>query len=124
MPTAPLSLCVVTGCPNRVTSGRCEEHRLEERRDTDHCRPSAARRGYNREWQHTRAAYLKAHPLCECEECEALPVWRRPTATDVDHIDGLGPNGPHGHDWTNLQALTHSHHARKTATQDGGFGRH
>jgi ribose 1,5-bisphosphokinase PhnN len=43
-------------------------------------------------------------------------------ATDVDHIDGEGPLGPRGHDWTNLRALCHSHHSKRTARdQPGGF---
>jgi 5-methylcytosine-specific restriction protein A len=60
--------------------------------------------------------------LCECEECEAQPEAWRQIAKEVDHIDGLGPSGPRGFDWTNLQALSKSHHSRKTASQDGGFG--
>jgi 5-methylcytosine-specific restriction protein A len=123
MPYAPKSLCVVTGCPEFVTSGRCEMHRLEVRRESDKRRPNASQRGYDYDWKKTRDAYLAAHPQCECPECSALPTWRRPTATDVDHIDARGPRGPRGHDWTNLQSLTASHHARKTAREDGGFGR-
>ena len=95
----------------------------QTRRERDARRPNANHRGYDVRWQATRRAYLKAHPLCECDECAALPQWNRPEATDVDHIDGQGTKGARGHDWSNLQALTHAHHARKTATQDGGFGR-
>lgn len=62
------------------------------------------------------------HPLCECEHCQQLPPWARQQATDVDHIDGLGPLGPRGYDWDNLQALSHAHHSHKTATFDGGYG--
>jgi len=39
----------------------------------------------------------------------------------VDHIDGGGPSGDNR--WANLQALCQSHHAAKTAANDGGFGR-
>ncbi|TFB96539.1 HNH endonuclease [Cryobacterium sp. MDB2-A-2] len=49
-------------------------------------------------------------------------MWKRQEATQVDHIDGLGPNGPRGFDNNNLQALSASHHSRKTASRDGGFG--
>lgn len=42
-------------------------------------------------------------------------------ATDVDHIV---PREQGGSDqWSNLQALCHSCHSKKTATEDGGFGR-
>jgi 5-methylcytosine-specific restriction protein A len=119
MPYAPLSLCLVTGCANLVPRGRCAEHEAQVRKE----RPSATARGYDREWRKTRDAFLRVHPMCECEECAALPSWKRPVATDVDHRDGMGPHGPRGHDWSNLAALTHAHHARKTAAQDGGFGR-
>jgi 5-methylcytosine-specific restriction protein A len=119
MPYAPLSLCNVPGCGVMVPRGKCPEHQAEARKD----RPSAAARGYDVQWRKTRAAFLRVHPQCECPECAALPTWQRPTATDVDHRDGRGPLGPRGYDWSNLQALTASHHARKTATQDGGFGR-
>jgi hypothetical protein len=45
-------------------------------------------------------------------------------ATDVDHIDGRGPKGPRGHDWSNLRALCHSHHSKRTARdQPGGFSK-
>lgn len=40
---------------------------------------------------------------------------------DVDHIDGSGPRGDNSD--ANLMALCHSHHSRKTALKDGGFGR-
>lgn len=123
MPTAPLSLCAVTGCSQLVPYGRCEEHRLEQRRDSDARRPSAARRGYDRSWRTIRDDYLTEHPYCQDPRCAALPIWRRTLATDVDHVDGLGPDGPGGNDWANLQALCHPHHSEKTARHDGGFGR-
>lgn len=123
MPTSPLQLCTVSGCPNLVGYGKCDTHRLEARRDSDRTRPDATQRGYNHQWRQTRRAYLEQHPLCECDDCQRLPTWQRPTAVDVDHIDGLGPAGPRGHDWSNLQALTHAHHTAKTNKYDGGFGR-
>lgn len=86
-------------------------------------RESARDRGYDRRWERTRRAYLRAHPLCECEHCLTLPDDMRPAATDIDHIDGLGPSGPRGHDRTNLRAMSHSHHSRRTA-QDQPAGWH
>lgn len=53
-----------------------------------------------------------------------LPAHKRPLAEDVHHRDGLGPDGPRGHKWDNLQALTHNHHATVTARQQpAGFNR-
>lgn len=123
MPMSPPSLCT-KGCGTLVYGGgQCPDCLRETRADRDRGRPSSAARGYDSKWQRTRAEFLADHTTCECAECELLPYWNRPAATDVDHIDGLGPKGPRGHDFSNLQALTHGHHSRKTATQDGGFGR-
>lgn len=77
-------------------------------------RPSARARGYDTKWERTRAEYLRSHPLCQDE---AGCIQR---ATDVDHIDGLGPKGPRGHDPSNLRSLCHSHHSQKTYRSEGG----
>ena len=110
-------VCNQRGCTAGAhdPTGKCETHRLEARRTADQRRPTAHQRGYDKTWQRTRASYLAAHPWCECGCGER--------STDVDHIDGLGPNGPRGHDPTNLQALSHACHSRKTAAHDGAFGR-
>jgi 5-methylcytosine-specific restriction protein A len=85
-------------------------------------RRTSQRKGYDAGWRKARAAYLRAHPLCECAECEAVPIPLRPAATEVDHIDGLGPLGPRGYDWSNLRAMTKAHHSRETArNQPGGW---
>lgn len=73
-------------------------------------------------WRQTSRAYLAEHPLCECVRCAAVPEYLRDIATETDHVDGLGPSGPRGFDWGNLQALSKRHHAVKTAKHDGGFG--
>lgn len=112
-----LTVCAQPGCPTLATyRGRCDKHR------TDHARPNSTARGYDARWTRTRAAYLAAHPTCECDQCLELPLHARPRAADVHHRDGLGPLGPRGHDWTNLQALTHEHHSQQTSRdQPGGF---
>ncbi|KAB8186984.1 HNH endonuclease [Nonomuraea phyllanthi] len=118
MPRRSLTVCSTPSCAELTSGGRCAVCRREAERQ----RGSASQRGYDAAWQRTRAAYLKNHPRCECEDCEALPYEQRPAATDVDHIDGLGPNGPRGHDPSNLRALTKSHHSRRTARdQPGGW---
>lgn len=120
MPRA-MKVCSCTGktcdahegsCPEIVPTGRCAacDQAAERRRGT------AAQRGYDSRWEATAKAYLGTHPLCECKpDCYAL-------ATDVDHIDGLGPKGPRGHDPDNLRALSRSHHSKRTAQdQPGGW---
>ncbi|QEG26520.1 HNH endonuclease [Gemmata obscuriglobus] len=82
-------------------------------------RPSAAKRGYDGRWNRTRAVKLARNPLCEdCDE-RGLTCG----ATEVDHIDGLGPLGPKGHDLDNLRSLCKPCHSRKTVREDGGLGR-
>jgi 5-methylcytosine-specific restriction protein A len=78
--------------------------------------------GRDARWQRESKRYLRVHPYCECVECVLIPEPLRPTATEVDHIDGLGPIGPRGYDWSNLRAMTKAHHARETArNQPGGW---
>lgn len=56
-------------------------------------------------------------PLCAA----CLAIGRITTATEVDHIMPLAKGG--SNDLTNLQSLCKRCHSRKTATEDGGFGR-
>jgi 5-methylcytosine-specific restriction protein A len=127
MPTRPAPFCRGNNrrCPNKAThNGLCKAHHDEAEREYDAKRPDAAARGYDAQWRETKRKYLAEHPYCECDECLAQPVWKRPPAVDVDHKDGLGPKGPRGHDPENLRAMSHSHHSRRTAQdQPGGWNR-
>lgn len=119
MPRPPLTRpCRIPRCPHDAEprSALCTQHRNEQRRTADSTRPNAATRGYDARWQNTRTAYLTEHPRCQWPGCH------RP-ATDVDHLDGLGPLAPRGHDWTNLRGLCHSHHSTRTNADHGGLGR-
>lgn len=110
-----LSPCVEPGCPNLTDAGKCAIHRREARRRSDRRRPTADQRGYDRRWRQTRRAYLRGHPGCEVIDCDA-------PATMVDHIDGLGPLGPYGHDEFNLRSMCDTCHGRRTARdQPGGW---
>ena len=123
MPVSPPSICTAPGCGTLVYgSGRCPDCLSESRRESQARRPEGHARAYGTRWSGFSKAYLKRHPLCECDECAALPQWQRQASTEVDHIDGLGPDGPRGYDWDNCMALSKSHHSRKTALHDGGFG--
>ena len=124
MPTSPPSICTNHGCGQLVYGGgRCAECLAETRRESDRGRPNGTQRGWSKEWAKFRIAYLADHPWCTSAKCSALPLWNRPEATDVDHIDGSGRNGPRAYDLTNLQALCHPCHSEKTVMHDGGFGR-
>ena len=85
----------------------CEAHRIDPR-------PPSQERGYDHRWRRIAKRYLRRHPVCEEDGCNA-------PATCVDHIDGRGPRGDNSD--ANLRALCHSCHSRKTVRHDGGFGR-
>lgn len=103
--------CAHHGCGVRPRNGPlCKDHKPRAPRAT-----TAHQRGYDRRWRATSAAYRTAHPRCQHPGCHQ-------PATEVDHIDGLGPNGPRGHDWTNLRGLCKPHHSQRTARdQPGGW---
>jgi 5-methylcytosine-specific restriction protein A len=123
VPLSPPPMCSTPRCPNRATKGaKCSVHFVARRREVDQNRPSGGRRGYTKRWAAFRAEYLERHPRCVSDACSALPEWQQPVATDIDHIDGCGRTGDRAYDETNLQALCHSCHSRKTALHDGGFG--
>jgi 5-methylcytosine-specific restriction enzyme A len=107
---AVFKICTVCGriIDDKPGVSRCREHRKDRR-------PSASKRGYGTRWQRTRRTYLRGHPVCDAPGCTA-------PATEIDHVDGLGPNGPRGHDPANLRAYCKSHHSQRTARdQPGGW---
>lgn len=87
----------------RITAARyCADHKPLD------TRPPAHERGYGPRWRQFRTRFLVSHPYCR--ECGA-------EATDVHHLDGLGPDGPAGYDPRNCEALCHSCHSQQTAAQ-------
>ena len=110
--------CAKRGCPAIVRGpGRyCVQHTAEAQRESDTERGSASERGYGARWRRLRLAFLSQHPLCE--ECQRRG--RIVAATDVDHIVPRRQGG--SDEASNLQALCHECHSRKTATEDGGWG--
>ena len=124
MPTRSPHPCKVPGCPGLVRgSGRyCPDHSGLEDAQTDAQRPHSGARGYDYRWQKIRLMYLRAHPICE----DPFEIHKRAgelavAASDVDHITPLQAGGTHAEE--NLQALCKSCHSKKTALQDGGWGR-
>jgi 5-methylcytosine-specific restriction enzyme A len=116
MPLAAKRPCTQPGCKALSDSGRCDAHRIKADRE----RGTAQERGYTSAWTKARAAWLRKHPLC----AEHARQGRVEAANAVDHIT------PHKGDkdlfWasaTNWQSLCKTCHDRKTATEDGGFGR-
>lgn len=109
--------CASPGCFRVTTEVHCERHANRRAQQNRHTvkREKTAARGYGAAWRRLRTVVLAEEPLCR--HCRTRP------ATEVDHIR------PHRGDETlmwdraNLQGLCKSCHSRKTATEDGGFGR-
>jgi 5-methylcytosine-specific restriction enzyme A len=107
--------------------GLCKDHRNQRDREYYAKRAAQGRTGWysTPEWKANREAYLRQHPFCECEVCKkALASGERPDEAQVlDHI--IPHEGDESLFWDprNWQAMSKRHHDRKTATEDGGFGR-
>lgn len=99
------------GCAALVVRGRCPAHP----HDRSH------QRLYDRRWQRARRRFLRQAENYFCGVCAAEGIVT--PATIVDHR--IPHHGDERLFWdnTNWRALCKSHHDRKTATQDGGFGR-
>jgi 5-methylcytosine-specific restriction protein A len=74
-------------------------------------RQSSSARGYDHEWRQTRADYLRRNPLC----VDCMGQGRTTPATDVHHVGKLRTHRHAKHEESNLMALCHECHARRTA---------
>lgn len=136
MPSAPLKPCSTQGCAALVEVGRCKLHQSQQRREADERRGNSSERGYGARWRKAREGWLRAHPLCACEQCQEGKLRMR-MATVVDHIvphrlDEARASGDASAqqramslfwDTSNWQSMHKECHDRKTAKEDGGFGR-
>lgn len=115
MPWKIAGPCHQSGCPERaIRGGYCQAHqRQRPARQVDQDRPSAAARGYDARWRAFRRGYLQRFP--ECVICNRM-------ATEIDHIIPIRRGGAL-YDECNLQAMCHECHSRKTARENGGWGR-
>lgn len=77
----------------------------------DRTRPSAAKRGYDAEWEKIRPVILARDPICKA--CD------RRLSTEVDHIVPLAQGGPKL-DPKNLQGLCKPCHTAKTNRERAG----
>ncbi len=115
MAKAPLHECNHFGCHVLTTERFCEKHK----RGYDLRRDSSYKRGYNKRWQTVSKSYLNNHPFC----VRCLQEGKYTPATVVDHIKPHKGNKNLFWDKNNWQSLCKSCHDKKTATEDGGFGR-
>jgi 5-methylcytosine-specific restriction enzyme A len=115
VPRPALRPCSYPGCPEIVTSGYCDKHRIEKLATSNDYHDQGSKHLYNsKKWQIIRKNKLINQPWCE--EClRANPPIYTP-ATDVDHID------PHRGDIKRFfngpfQSLCKECHSRKTASE-------
>lgn len=87
----------------------------------DNKRGSAAQRGYGWEWQKESKSFLFLPENRFCVRCKAKGLLTMSTL--VDHIKPHKGNAVLFWDRSNWQGLCVTCHNKKTATEDGGFGR-
>lgn len=116
MPQAFLTPCRRCRAAGRWAAGYCPTCQPVVRRAVEAARPALHQRGWYHtpRWTRARLAFLRTAPLCA--QC------RRPANT-VDHIVPHRMDEGLFWDEANWQALCASCHSRKTAREDGGFGR-
>jgi len=79
----------------------------------DATRGSAAKRGYGRRWQAASKAFLQAHPLCQCPDCDDGRKRVTPS-TVVDHRIPHRGDQRLFWDQSNWTAMAKPCHDRKT----------
>lgn len=123
MPTAPLRPCTFPGCGELIASGsKCDKHKKEAAQADNRAKGSSWSRGYDAEWDRVRKKALKRDQYL-CQRC-LLEDDRMVPAEHVDHIKPFGgKKDPLRLDLKNLKSLCKPCHSRKTAKEDGGFGR-
>jgi len=114
MPTKAQTLCYRPGCNGFVDNDVCSVCGPRKQRRRPDKRGSAHSRGYGNTWRKLRIMVLNEQPLCE--DCLGRGIVE--PATDVDHITPKVQGGRNIR--SNLQALCHSCHSRKTVSQQHG----
>ena len=124
MPSLAAKPCRQSGCSALVRDGGgyCAAHKREVKKQVEERRESSTKRGYGYKWQQAREQYLREHPLCECPECMAGEL-RVTVATVVDHKIPHKGDKKLFWDRKNWQAMSKPCHDKKTAKEDGGWGR-
>lgn len=115
--------CNHPGCGKLVhNASYCEQHQKVKRKQSDQQRGNSTERGYGYKWQQVSKGFLRAHPLCQCKDCQEGKIRLLP-ANVVDHI--IPHKGDMNLFWdrNNWQAMNKDCHDKKTAREDGGFGR-
>ena len=123
MPRLPAKICIEPNCGRPAAAGncRCAEHMAKHDagyRAAPWRRERAALYATPR-WAAIRRAVLQERPFCAA----CLANGRYTPAEVVDHIAPHKGDARLFFDRDNLQPLCKICHDRKTASEDGGFGR-
>lgn len=94
-----------------VRAGRCAEHQRKQAERNEAPRESPSVRGYDANWNHIRARFLKENPWCE--QCDQ-------PSSEAHHVVEIRNGGTHSED--NLMALCKPCHSRITAQRHGWKG--
>jgi len=118
-PRKPRKPCSFPGCPELTEDRYCDKHKKEV--DSEYNRTSSHYKHlYNSSrWRRLRIQFIRVHPLCEV--CK-----RKGVVNAAEIVDHIKPHqGNEGLFWneSNWQALCKSCHDRKTAKEDGRWGR-
>lgn len=98
-----------------MNDSRCERHPREPRKQHSAASTARWRELYNNaRWLNLSRRIRQRDPIC-------CICGKKPSA-ETDHIVPVAAGGEMW-DERNLQGLCHSCHSRKTAREDGGFGR-
>ena len=117
MPQQPKRPCSRAGCRRLVGRKGCDCGKAQTQ-DYDRKRENSTKRGYGYRWRKVRLVHLRMEPLCRFCDAEGMTVG----ATEVDHIVPIREGGAH-FDHDNLRSLCKSCHSKRTARDNGSFGR-
>jgi len=112
LPRKVFKPCLYHGCINTVQYGYCQTHAHfynPPQRAIEVNRPSAAARGYNKEWQAIRVEVLRKHGVPK-------ELWH---LYDIHHDPPYNPKKEPNHRKYNLIPMIHNHHSRETARSRG-----
>lgn len=118
MPKRALTPCCYPSCSALTDSRYCAEHATVANREYNkYTRDPETAKRYGKDWKRVRAAYARAHPLCE----ECLKAGRYVPVEEVHHIKPLAEGGTN--DFENLMSLCRSCHSKITAAAGFGHGK-
>jgi len=120
MPYIQPRRCNYPSCKEKITgkASYCPEHSKLINQQYEKTRETATKRGYNARWHKTSKAFLEENPVCVIRGPGCTYI-----ATETDHIEPHKGNKEKFWDKSNFQPVCKRCHSRKTAEEDGRWGR-